>query len=192
MKYYIYTLLDWVDIEPNPKVFFYQKFEKLSELVLNPQEITENNRIIRRINYPYAVISDVKNMHKLKIVKVSDDIYENADISTYLYKHLLNSIIKNIICNTPNDTEKTAIIAKMITVILYYYYSLRKRKNESLTRCVICGIEDIISLLIEKENTIYKNIGITDAVIKDLRSKIREENLIDSYKPRGIRIRRMR
>lgn len=102
--------------------------------------------------------------------------------------HLRNSIIANVVLNE-NLSEKDRM--STTSWLWYYFWFMRSEDNiNNLTHNVCYEIEEMIKLILLKENRLYKDTNTREAV-QLLRGKLRSEGIVNlTNRSKGINFRR--
>lgn len=102
--------------------------------------------------------------------------------------HLRNSIIANVVLNE-NLSEKDRM--STTSWLWYYFWFMRSEDNiNNLTHNVCYEIEEMIKLILQKENRLYREANTREAV-QLLRGKLRSEGIVNlTNRSMGINFRR--
>jgi len=133
-----------------------------------------------KFNNDYLVIQGFSGVNSM-IVKSSgtQSKLEFREITSYTTNHLRSSIIKNILLST--NYMGVAHISKDILFMLYHYYFYRRNENDrdainDIASSVVCELENLIKVLIEKQDTIYRGKDIS-VIVPYLVNMVRMENI---------------
>jgi len=108
-------------------------------------------------------------------------------IINYADVHLYNTLAKELI----GAGEKGAkTMSEWVVYMLYYYRFFRSQNMEEMCNAVLSDIADIISMIIRREYTTYREFS-TGAAIDALRWKYKSERILQLGKaPTNINLRR--
>lgn len=144
-----YIFFDNNNIMPQSHILY--KFEKVIRKRIKPGMLPEYNKC-----------SIVENYHK---------------------KHLISSIIKNVLFKINSNTfysKPVALRGNILVYLLYYhvFYNSIDLTFIEMTETVINDITYIISMLLQREHTTYKEYDIDD-VLETLRYRLKLERMHD-------------
>lgn len=91
--------------------------------------------------------------------------------------HIQSSMIRSILLDGDGDLESRI---NRMTYILYNYWMLHKTTIQEVTFNVCVDIESIISTIIDKGLTLYREYTITGEIVDKLREKLLNEKLLNS------------
>jgi hypothetical protein len=97
-------------------------------------------------------------------------LYEYEDV------HIQSSIIKTLLLDGDGDLDSRVNRA---IYILYNYWFFHKNNISDITLNVCVDIENIISIIIDKSLTIYREYTITGEIVDKLREKLVNEKLLN-------------
>jgi hypothetical protein len=106
--------------------------------------------------------------------------YKGKDIkslSSYNPTHIKSSIIKTILLDGSDCIDVRA--DRAVAILYIYWFCNTDNGIKDITHNVCVDIESIISTIIEKGLTLYKDYTITSEVIECLREKLRSEKLLN-------------
>lgn len=154
--------------------------------------INDINFVYEQIKYPkdhiYNALNNLCNLsidNKFRVL-LSDKYlklpfvfkHKNSNIkhiSTYYTTHIYSSIIKTVILDGTDQLENK--IDKAIYLLYSYWYTKKSVNNiKEITHLVCVSIESIISIIIEKGLTSYKEYNTND-IINILRDRLISEKL---------------
>lgn len=128
------------------------------------------------IDTGYRVLT-VENKEILKIPFVFK--FKSKDLKplfTYNAKHVRSSVIKSVLLDGEGDINNRVNRA---LYILYYFWFCNKNTIKDITLNVCVDLENLISTLIDKGFTLYKDYTITNDLVTKLREKLMSEKLIN-------------
>lgn len=91
----------------------------------------------------------------------------------YIDTYLINTLIKEILCA---GDDGAARMAKWVVYQLYYFRLFKSEVYEEMCNSVISEIADIISIIIRKEYTLYRDFN-TAVTIAELRKAHKAERI---------------
>jgi hypothetical protein len=101
---------------------------------------------------------------------------EIKPLHSYNAKHIRSSIIKSILLDGLGEMD---IRLNRALYVLYYYWFCNKNTIQSISLNVCVDLENIISTLIDKGFTLYKEYTITNDLVNSLRDKLVREKLLN-------------
>ena len=138
--------------------------EFYSGLNLLCKQTTDNNyRIILSEDFLIPFVFKFKG-------KVIKSLYQYEDI------HIRSSIIRSVLLD--GDGNLDARINRAV-YILYNYWFFHKDNIKNITLNVCIDIENIISIIIDKGLTLYRDYVITNDIVEKLREKLLNEKLLN-------------
>ena len=180
----------WIEEIGSPRKFFGDLIQRKLEVEqkhLDFGKENNNNESFAIAAFISGAIFVLYNNNIPIIFKSSKGILKL--ISKYERPHLINSLIKEII-DKSEINHSYVKNAQNIVIILYYWNFFRKNNIDDLINSVIIDLEHIISTIISKEKTLYKNKN-TDPIISALQDRREALQLIsEGTKQRTINFRR--
>jgi hypothetical protein len=101
--------------------------------------------------------------------KTIKSLYEYEDV------HIQSSMIRLLL---DGDGDLDSRINRMV-YILYNYWFFHKNNIKDITMNVCVDIENIISIIIDKSLTLYREFTITGEIVDKLREKLLNEKLLN-------------
>jgi len=147
-------------------------------------EISERNRELPD-DYYLITMTHKDNTTGYTLIRKKKEKHDNSftRISNMNTVHLYSSIIKNILLG---NYEKE-LTYNILLYILYYrvvYKSYNPLTNIEITDGVIIELSNIIKLMIDKENTTYKDEPRISDIIAELRKLLIRERIHKGIKPK--------
>ena len=124
--------------------------------------------------YQVAYTDDANMLLMPFIFKYKDSRSKVKPLKDYAAYHVRSSLIKTVLLTEGTLNKR---IDEMM-YLLYYYWFMRSETMSKITNSVIVEIESIISQLISKAFTTYKDYN-TISVVDALRNKLQKEKLIN-------------
>lgn len=175
---YIESLINKVQNIGSIRDHFLNNFTDRDIILVNAKNtidisIFELNKLITDYKSPEPYVLLVDNDIELII---SNNILKTTKfIHLYLPSHIKSSIIRHIILHQSIGMKNK--INLVVYLLYYYWYFVAEYYiNTEIIEKVCTEIEDIINILLEKENTLYRQYELLN-IIRRLRSRLNIERL---------------
>lgn len=148
--------------------------------------LSNNNKNIPAMNESiedgyYIITYNYNDESGYTLIKSKKNIYDSVAKTVPI--HLYSSIIKNILLGS----YEKELTYNMLLFILYYKVTYRSSVGlsiEQITEGVIIELSNIIKLLIDKEDSTYKNERRISNIIDEIRTLLKRERIHVGIRPK--------